>query len=167
MKLYKLAAIAGLAVACQAIQAQTVIKLGHVLAKGSHYDVGANAFCEEIEKATQGRYKCQQFPAGALGGEREQIEAVQLGTQDMVITSTGPAGNFVPEIKILDIPFLFRDYAHARNTLDGAIGQELLTKFPSKGLVALAWSENGFRHMTNSKRPIVQATDATGLKMRT
>ena len=85
----------------------------------------------------------------------------------MVITSTGPAGNFVPEIKILDIPFLFRDYAHARNTLDGAIGQELLTKFPSKGLVALAWSENGFRHMTNSKRPIVQATDATGLKMRT
>ncbi|UUZ72278.1 TRAP transporter substrate-binding protein [Polaromonas sp. P1(28)-8] len=167
MKLFKLAAIAGLALACQAIQAQTVIKLGHVLAKGSHYDVGANAFCEDIEKATQNRYKCQQFPAGALGGEREQIEAVQLGTQDMVITSTGPAGNFVPEIKILDIPFLFHDYAHARHTLDGATGQELLTKFPSKGLVALAWTENGFRHMTNSKRPIVQATDASGLKMRT
>ncbi|MBT9597429.1 MAG: TRAP transporter substrate-binding protein [Vitreoscilla sp.] len=153
--------------ALTAAQAQTVLKLGHVLAKGSHYDVGANVFCEELDKSTQGRYKCQVFPASALGGEREEIEAVQLGTQDLVITSTGPVGNFVPEIKVVDIPFLFRDYEHARKTLDGAIGQDMLAKFPNHGLVALAWSENGFRHMTNNKRPIVQATDATGLKMRT
>jgi len=150
-----------------AASAQTTIKLGHVLAKGSHYDVGANVFCDEIDKGTQGRYKCQIFVGSALGGEREQIEAVQLGTQDFVVTSTGPVGNFVPEIKVVDIPFLFRDYAHARNTLDGAIGQDMLAKFPSHGLVALAWSENGFRHMTNNKRAIVQATDAAGLKMRT
>jgi len=76
-------------------------------------------------------------------------------------------GNFVPEIKILDIPFLFRDYDHARKTLDGKIGQDLLGKFPSKGLVALAWTENGFRHMTNNKRPIQVVGDANGLKMRT
>jgi len=150
-----------------AAPAQTVLKLGHVLAKGSHYDVGANVFCDELDKGTQGRYKCQVFPASALGGEREEIEAVQLGTQDLVITSTGPVGNFVPEIKVVDIPFLFRDYEHARKTLDGAIGQDMLAKFPAHGLVALAWSENGFRHMTNNKRPIVQATDAAGLKMRT
>lgn len=148
-------------------QAQTVLKIGHVLAKGSHYDVGTTVFCDEIDKGTAGRYKCQMFPAGALGGEREQIEAVQLGTQDAVVTSTGPVGNFVPDIKILDIPFLFRDYDHARKTLDGKIGQDLLAKFPAKGLVALAWSENGFRHMTNSKRPITSAADAGGLKMRT
>ena len=153
--------------ASASVQAQTVLKIGHVLAKGSHYDVGSNVFCAEIEKGTQGRYKCQSFPAGALGGEREQIEAVQLGTQDAVVTSTGPVGNFVPEAKILDIPFLFRDYDHAHKVLDGKIGQDLLGKFPSKGLVALAWSENGFRHMTNSKRPIHAATDASGLKMRT
>lgn len=150
-----------------ASQAQTVLKIGHVLAKGSHYDVGTNVFCDEIDKGTQGRYKCQQFPAGALGGEREEIEAVQLGTQDAVVTSTGPVGNFVPEIKVLDIPFLFRDYDHARKVLDGKIGQDLLAKFPAKGLVAVAWSENGFRHMTNSKRPIHAATDASGLKLRT
>lgn len=158
-----------LAAACIAAPAaaQTVFKLGHVLSKESHYAAGAKVFCDEIERGTQGRYKCQQFPAGALGGEREEIEAVQLGTQDLVITSTGPVGNFVPEVKILDIPFLFRDYEHARKTLDGAIGQDLLAKFSSKGLVALAWTENGFRHMTNNKRPIVQATDASGLKMRT
>jgi tripartite ATP-independent transporter DctP family solute receptor len=66
----------------------------------------------------------------------------------------------------VDIPFLFRDYDHARRYLDGP-GQELLTKFPAKGLVALAWTENGFRHMTNSKRSIVKPEDASGLKMRT
>lgn len=160
-------AVAVLAGTAATAQAQTTLKIGHVLAKGSHYDVGANAFCEEVEKGTQGRYKCQQFPAGALGGEREEIEAVQLGTQDLVITSTGPVGNFVPEIKVVDIPFLFRDYDHARKTLDGAIGQGMLAKFPAHGLVALGWTENGFRHMTNNKRPIVQAADAAGLKMRT
>lgn len=148
-------------------QAQTVLKLGHVLAKGSHYDIGAQAFCDSLDKYSQGRYKCQVYPAAALGGEREEIEAVQIGTQDLVITSTGPVGNFVPEIKVVDVPFLFRDYDHARKVLDGKIGQDMLTKFPSHGLVALAWSENGFRHMTNSKRAIVSAADASGLKLRT
>ena len=167
MRIRSIALAAALIAGTAAVHAQTVLKLGHVLAKGSHYDVGAVTFCDEIDKGTAGRYKCQMFPAGSLGGEREQIEAVQLGTQDLVVTSTGPVGNFVPEVKILDIPFLFRDYDHARKTLDGAIGQDLLTKFPGKGLVALAWSENGFRHMTNNKRPIHTASDAAGLKLRT
>ena len=145
----------------------TTLKIGYATTKESHYGVGSTAFCDEVEKGTQGRYKCQQFPSSALGGEREMIEAVQLGTQDLVNTSTGPVGNFVPEVKIVDIPFLFRDYDHARKVMDGPIGQDLLTKFPAKGLVALAWTENGFRHMTNNKRDIVKPTDAAGLKMRT
>ena len=150
-----------------AAMAQTVLKIGYAVAQNSHYGDGSTAFCNEVEKGTQGRYKCQHFPSGSLGGEREMIEAVQLGTLDLVNTSTGPVGNFVPEVKIVDIPFLFRDYDHARHVLDGPIGQEILTKFPSKGLVALAWTENGFRHMTNNKRAIVKPTDASGLKMRT
>ena len=147
--------------------AQTVLKIGYATSATSHYAVGSTMFCDEVEKGTQGRYKCQQFPNSALGGEREMIEAVQLGTLDLVNTSTGPVGNFVPEVKIVDIPFLFRDYDHARRYLDSAAGQELLTKFPAKGLVALAWTENGFRHMTNNKRSIVKPADAAGLKMRT
>ena len=95
------------------------------------------------------------------------IEAVQLGTQDLANVSTGALGNFVPEVKIVDIPFLFRDYAHARKVMDGEFGQDLLKKMTAKGIVGLAWTENGFRHMTNSKRAINQATDASGLKMRT
>ena len=150
-----------------AAMAQSVLKIGYATSATSHYGVGSTAFCEDIEKGTQGRYKCQQFPNSALGGEREMIEAVQLGTLDLVNTSTGPVGNFVPEVKIVDIPFLFRDYDHARRVLDGPIGQDILTKFPSKGLVALSWTENGFRHMTNNKRAIVKPADAAGLKMRT
>ena len=150
------------------VQAQTTtLKIGYATSKESHYGVGSTVFCDEIEKGTQGRYKCQHFANSALGGEREQIEAIQLGTQDLVNTSTGPVGNFVPEVRIVDLPFLFRDYDHARKVMDGPIGQDLLTKFPAKGIVALAWTENGFRHMTNNKRDIVKPTDAAGLKMRT
>ncbi len=148
-------------------QAQTVLKVGYAIAKDSHYGVGVGVFCADIQKGTQGRFTCQEFPSGSLGGEREMIEAVQLGTLDLVSTSTGPLGNFVPEVKILDIPFLFRDYDHARAVLDGKIGQDLLKKFPARGLFGLTWGENGFRHMTNSKREIRTPGDAAGLKMRT
>jgi tripartite ATP-independent transporter DctP family solute receptor len=149
------------------VAAQTVLKIGYTPPKDSHYGIGAATFCDEIEKGTQGRYKCQQFPSSALGGEREMIESVQLGTQDVVNTSTGPLGNFVADTKVVDIPFLFRDYDHARKVMDGPIGQDLLKKMQAKGLVGLAWTENGFRHMTNNKRPIVTASDAAGLKVRT
>ena len=120
-----------------------------------------------IEERTNGRYKVQSFYSGSLGGERESIEAVQLGTQELTFSSTGPVPNFVPEARILDIPFLFRDKAHARAVLDSAIGQELLAKFEPKGFKALAWGENGVRHMTNSKRSVNTPDDLKGLKMRT
>ena len=166
--LMRLAALATLFTAGLApAAAQTVLKIGYTPPKDSHYGTGATVFCDAVAKGTANRYTCQQFPSSALGGEREMIEAVQLGTQDMVNTSTGPLGNFVPDTKIVDIPFLFRDYDHARKVMDGPIGQDLLKKMPAKGLVGLAWTENGFRHMTNNKRAINTAADAAGLKVRT
>jgi TRAP-type transport system periplasmic protein len=156
-----------LALAASAAQAQTTIKIGYANTRESHLGVGAAVFCDEIQNKTSGRYTCQHFPSSALGGEREMTEGLQIGTIDAANLTTGPLGNFVPEVRILDLPFLFRDYDHARKTLDGSIGNELLGKFTSKGLVALAWTENGFRHMTNNKRAINRPTDAAGLKMRT
>lgn len=147
--------------------AQTTLKLNMPLAQNSHYGAAVDTFAKEVEKRTNGRYKVQNFYAAALGAERESIEGLQLGTLDLTWTSTGPVPNFVPETAILDIPFLFRDYTQARAVLDGPIGQDLLQKFPSKGIVALAWGENGFRHMTNSKRQVVLPDDLKGLKMRT
>src|SRR5256884_1538625 len=147
--------------------AQTALKMNISVAQNSHYGVAIDAFAREVEKRTNGRYKIQNFYAGALGAERESIEGIQLGTLDLTMTSTGPVPNFVPEVAILDIPFLFHDYAHARAVLDGPIGQDLLTKFDAKGIKALAWGENGFRHMTNNKHPVNTPDDLKGLKMRT
>ena len=147
--------------------AQTTMKISISIAQNSHQGVGIDTFAKEVERRTGGRYKVQTFYSGALGAERESIEATQLGTQELTLSSTGPVPNFVPEVRILDVPFLFRDYAHARSVLDGPIGQEMLAKFDAKGLKALAWAENGFRHMTNSKRAINGPDDLKGLKMRT
>ncbi len=149
------------------VAAQTTMKINISLAQNSHQGVAIDTFAREVEKRTNGRYKIQTFYSGSLGAERESVEAVQLGTQALTFTSTGPVPNFVPDVAILDIPFLFRDYGHARAVLDGPIGQELLQKFPAKGIVALAWAENGFRHMTNSKHAVNTPDDLKGLKMRT
>jgi len=147
--------------------AQTAMKISISVAQNSHQGVAIDVFAREVEKRTAGRHKVQGFYSGSLGGERESIEAVQLGTQELTFTSTGPVPNFVPEARILDIPFLFRDKAHARAVLDGPIGQEMLGKFEAKGFKALAWGENGVRHMTNNKRPVNAPDDLKGLKMRT
>lgn len=148
-------------------QAQTTMRINISVAKDSHQGVGIDTFAQEVERRTEGRYKIQTFYSGSLGGERESIEAVQLGTHELTFTSTGPVPNFVPEARILDIPFLFRDKAHARAVLDGPIGQEMLTKFDSKGIKALGWGENGVRHMTNNRRAVNSPDDLRGLKMRT
>ena len=168
MQLTKLALGLGLALGMAATAlAQTTMRISISTAQNSHQGVAIDTFAKEVEKRTGGRYKVQTFYNGALGGERESIEAVQLGTQELAFSSTGPVPNFVPETKILDVPFLFRDKAHARAVLDGPIGQDLLTKFDAKGFKALAWAENGFRHMTNSKRDVKTPEDLKGLKMRT
>ena len=169
MKLHQLAFGLSLAfglVAGAAAQT-TTMRISISVAQNSHQGVAIDTFAKEVEKRTNGRYKVQTFYNGSLGGERESIEAVQLGTQELAFSSTGPVPNFVPETKILDVPFLFRDKAHARAVLDGPIGQELLGKFDAKGFKALAWAENGFRHMTNSKRAVNAPEDLKGLKMRT
>ncbi len=171
MKLSRLFLAASLAVgfiaSSGAVIAQTNMRISISVAQNSHQGVAIDTFAREVEKRTAGRYKVQPFYSGALGGERESIEAVQLGTQELTFTSTGPVPNFVPSARILDIPFLFRDKAHARAVLDGQIGQDMLKEFEPKGFMALAWGENGVRHMTNSKRSVNSPDDLKGLKMRT
>lgn len=154
-------------IALSPVQAQTVMRISIATSQDSHQGVAIDTFAREVNKRTNGRYQIKTFYSGALGGEREYVEAVQMGTQELAFSTTGPIPNFVPEVKILDMPFLFRDKAHARAVLDGPIGQELLGKFTKRGFVALGWGENGFRHMTNNVRSINTPEDLHGLKMRT
>ncbi|MBD1566183.1 TRAP transporter substrate-binding protein [Vibrio sp. SA48] len=147
--------------------AAKTMTMGFTLSKNSHYGQGADAFAQEIEKLSGGKYEINIKPSGVLGGERDVVEGLQFGTIDLTISSTGPIGNFVPEVYALDFPFLFKSYEHAHKILDGEIGKDLLAKFEPKGLIGLAWSENGFRHLTNSKRIVRNPEDMKGLKLRT
>ncbi|WP_323012009.1 TRAP transporter substrate-binding protein [Castellaniella sp.] len=158
-------ALTGLSAAAPVL-AETPLKMAYALSENSHYGAGAAAFAQALE-ANKSDFKVQQFPNSQLGGEREVIEGLQLGTIDMAIVSTGATLNFVPQTGVFDIPFLFRDLDHARKVLDGKIGQDMLAAFPERGLVALAWGEQGFRHLTNNIRPVKEPADIKGLKIRT
>jgi len=149
----------------QTASAQTLLRLAYALPSESHYGAGAAAFAAAVEPA--GAFKVQSFPNSALGGEREVIEGLQLGSIDLAIVSTGATLNFVPETGVFDLPFLMRDLAQARQVMDGPIGEAMLDRFARHGLRALAWGEQGFRHLTNNQRPVVTAADARGLKIRT
>jgi len=133
----------------------------------SHYGAAATAFAEKMAELSGGDITVNVKPGGVLGGEREVLEGMQIGTIELAISSTGPIGSFIPETYALDFPFLFKSYDSARAVLDGPIGEELLAKFDSVGLVGLAWGENGFRHITNSRKAIAVPADVNGLKIRT
>jgi tripartite ATP-independent transporter DctP family solute receptor len=144
--------------------AQTQVTIQHPLPPNSHYGAGMLAFKETFERLTSNRYRVN---IQRNDNEREGIESSQIGTIECNMTSTGPVGNFVPEVRVLDVPFLFRDTAHARGVLDSQIGNELLARFTARGLVGVVWMENGFRHLTNSRREVNNPTDVRGLKVRT
>ena len=159
-----LALSATLALGAAPALAQTHVTFQHPIGINSHYGAGTTAFKETFERLTNNRFRVIYQ---RNDNERETIEAVQIGTIECTITSTGPVGNFVPETRNLDVPFLFRDTAHARGLLDSPIGQEMLQRFPARGIFAVAWLENGFRHMTNSRREVNTPADVRGLKVRT
>ena len=116
-------------------------------------------YSELIAQRTQDKVRIEVYPSTQLGNERDLVEGLQLGTIDLVVTSTGPLGGFVPRMFVVDLPFLFRDREHAYKVLDGPIGRELLDAFSAKGIKGLAFWENGFRQITNSVRPIEKTED--------
>lgn len=142
-------------------------KLGHVGPPTHPYQLGALKFAELVKQGTQGKIVIDVFPSSQLGNERDLIEGLQLGTVDFVLSSTGPMAAFDPKFGAPDLPFIFRDLNHAYAVLDGAVGKELFESLKNKGIIGLAWFENGFRQVTNSRRPIERPEDLKGLKIRT
>jgi tripartite ATP-independent transporter DctP family solute receptor len=150
------------------LSAPITLKLAHVVSTSSPYHIAAMELAKLVEQKTKGQVKIEIFPGGQLGkGERECIEGLQIGTIDLVATSTGPVGGFVPQMLVVDLPFLFRDNSHVDKVLDGPIGQELLKGLLKAGIKGIAFWENGFRNLTNNKRAINKPEDLKGLKLRT
>ncbi|MCF8010506.1 MAG: TRAP transporter substrate-binding protein [Clostridiales bacterium] len=144
-----------------------VLKAGHALAESHPYHLGAVEFKEIVEEKTDGKVKVEIHSNATLGSERDMIEGLQMGSIDVVVTSTGPVINFIPEMGVFDLPFLFSSTEHAHKVLDSEIGQDLLKKFDDIGIKGLAFWENGFRNLTNSKHPVNSVEDVKGLKIRT
>lgn len=159
-----LASAAWLALLATTALAQQTITITHPSPETSHFGVAAQAFADAVEAAAGDRF---DVLVQRVDNEREALEGTQVGAQEFAITSAGPIGNFVISARVFDIPYLFRDYAHARAVLDGDIGQDILGQFTAAGLVGLAWGENGFRHLTTGSRAIAAPADLVGLKVRT
>src|SRR5690606_18804832 len=125
---------------------------------------GMRTLAEEVARTTDGRVVLNLQGGGALGGDRELLEGVQLGTIDMTISSTSVIANFVPALTIFDVPFLFRDFEQAMGVLSGPVGDEALDAMTQSGMTGLAMGGLGFRHLTNSIRPVTSVADAASLK---
>ncbi len=163
------AGIAGLALSlfCSgASAAERVLRMGFLSSHNSHFGAATGVFAQEIEKNTEGRYRIELYANSSLGGELEMVEEMQRNHLDGAFVSSATLAGIIPEMGVFDIPFLMRDVRHARAVLDGPIGQEYLEIFRKNGLVGLAWGENGMRHITSSKRPIIGPGDLKGLKIR-
>jgi tripartite ATP-independent transporter DctP family solute receptor len=150
-------------------QTKSVFKASDVQPAGYPTAAATESLGKKLEAATQGRLSVQMFPAMQLGGEKETIEQTQIGAIQMVRVSVGAMGPIVDDINVVNMPFLFKNTAHAQRMMDGPIGQELLDKItasPNAGLVALSWMDSGARSLYNTKRPIKTIEDLKGLKFR-
>ena len=139
------------------------------------YGAGALAMADELARRTNGRLRIEPvlgFAAAgeALGPQRAQgrgmIEAVRSGDADLAILSAAALGDLIPEMLVLDLPFLFDSPEQARAAIDGPGGQRLLAALPACGLVGLAWGETGMRHITTTSRPVRGPADLAGLVVR-
>ena len=124
-------------------------------------------FKPEIESRTNGRIKVELYPSSQLGDDVKLIESLRSGTLEAAGPTTAPLVGMAPEFAVFDIPFLFESGEVADQILDGEIGSKLNKLLESKGLYNLAWTEMGFRHVTNSVHPITSPSDIKGLKIRT
>ncbi|MBQ7456556.1 MAG: DctP family TRAP transporter solute-binding subunit [Desulfovibrio sp.] len=154
-----------LATAQFSFAAPIVLKLGHIAEPENPYGQGADHFAKLVKERSNGAIEIKVYPSSQLGNQRDLVEGLTLGTVEMTLTGTAVLGNFVPEVSIFDLPFLFRDVQHAYKALD-TIGMALCNKGQNRGMITLAIWENGVRHMTNNVHPIVTPNDMKGLKFR-
>lgn len=129
--------------------------------------IGLQLFKQLVEEQTKGELTVNLYYNSQLGGERESIEQVKNGLLEMATASAGPMTTFNDKFMVLDIPYSFNDYNEAWLVMDGPAGKALFDSCESIGLKGLAWMENGFRHTTNSSKPINTIDDFKGLKIRT
>jgi tripartite ATP-independent transporter DctP family solute receptor len=164
------AAVASLLAAPLAGWAQDIkprlIRFGYGLNEQSNQGRAVRLFAEQVEKNSGGKMKVRAVGAAALGPDVQMQQALIGGAQEMMVGSTATLVGITKEMALWDTPFLFNNAREADAVLDGPIGQKVMGKLQEKGLVGLVYWENGFRNMTNNKRPITKMEDFDGIKLR-
>ena len=155
-----------LSVVPAAAQNPIIIKFSHVVANDTPKGKGALKFKELAEKYTNGKVKVEVYPNSQLFKDKEEIEALQLGSVQMLAPSTA---KFAPlgakEFEALDLPWLFKDDEQYSKVMKGEVGKWLFSKLEAKGISGLAYWDNGF-HMVSANRPLLNPADFQGIKMR-
>lgn len=153
-------------VAGPVVAADIVLKAGHSQNAGEPMDRALHMMREHVEAATGGKVTIEIFPNMQLGGEVEMIKQVLTGSLDITSPSNAPLTNFVPALKIFDMPFLFRDEAHMIAVLRGPVLQDIAEIVATSGIRLLGVFNVGVRHIMSNK-PVRTMDDLKGLKIRT
>jgi tripartite ATP-independent transporter DctP family solute receptor len=150
-------------------QTKAAFKASDVQPAGYPTVAAVESLGKKLEAATSGRLSVQMFPSAQLGGEKETIEQTQIGAIQLLRVSAGALGPIVDDINVVNMPFLFKNMAHAEKMMDGEIGQDLLDKITANAnanLVALCWMNAGARSIYNTKKPVKAIDDLKGMKVR-
>ncbi|MCQ4320639.1 TRAP transporter substrate-binding protein [Stutzerimonas stutzeri] len=143
-----------------------MIRFGYGLNEDSNQGRAAKLLAEEIAKASDGKLKVRTFGSASLGSDEQMQNALMGGAQEMMVGSTATLVGVAEEMAVWDTPFLFESEKQADYVLDGPVGQKVMDALDEKGLVGLAYWENGFRNLTNNVRPVEKMEDFDGIKLR-
>ncbi len=146
--------------------AEYTLKFANPVPKDHSWGRAADEFAKLAAEATNGRVEVQVYHAGSLGKIREVLEMAKVGTVDFVLSGTGHVTGHVPQLGITVLPYLWKDTDTMFQALDGPFGQYLGELLEAKGFVVVGWWDNGFRHVSNNQRPIMNVDDMKGLKIR-
>lgn len=161
------ASIALVAAVTGSALAETIqLKLGHTGAPSHHYQTISLQFADLVKERTDGNIEIQVFPADQLGKQLEAVEGTMIGTQDIFLVSDTVLSNWVPDMGILNLPFLFSSLDDVHEVLEGPVGDKLEAKMDGTGAEVIGWWMGGLRHVTNNEQPITKPEDLAGVKIR-
>ncbi len=166
-KTFLLAAAFALATATAMTGEKAIIRIGTPKAVNTPIHRGCELIAKICAEKSGGTLEVQLFPAGQIGFERDLIEGLTEDTIDAAWTSTALVGNFEESLALFSLPYVFRDYDHVHNVVDGEIGQKILADLQKNwGIRTVAFLDQGFRHVWNNERPITKIEDVKGMKLR-
>lgn len=155
-----------LAFAVTGWSAEYTLKFANPVPQDHSWGKGADKFAEFVKEATGGRVEVQAHHSGALGKIREALEMAKTGQIDFVLAGTGHVTGYVPELGITVLPYLWKDQDRMFASLDGPFGEYLNTRLETQGWELAGWWDNGFRHVSNNRGPVLKPEDMKGLKIR-